>query len=162
LIEQVFPDFKDFNRRVAVPGGFRLPNTASERVWTTDTGKANFYTHAIPRDTPVHRARRRVKDAIVFTLQTTRSHDQYNTTIYGHDDRYRGVFGQRRVLFINKEDIARWASRMRLGRHPDRVGRRAGAPRRTAFVWWRMTFLAAILRRTIRRRTRWYPWRRWR
>jgi anaerobic selenocysteine-containing dehydrogenase len=105
LIEQVFPDFKDFNRRVAVPGGFRLPNTASERVWTTDTGKANFYTHAIPCDTPVHRARRRVKDAIVFTLQTTRSHDQYNTTIYGHDDRYRGVFGQRRVLFINREDI---------------------------------------------------------
>src|SRR5262249_28682457 len=54
---------------------------------------------------PVHRARRRVKDAVVFTLQTTRSHDQYNTTIYGHDDRYRGVFGQRRVIFINREDI---------------------------------------------------------
>jgi molybdopterin-dependent oxidoreductase alpha subunit len=105
LIEQVFADFKDFNARVAVPGGFRLPNTASERVWKTNTCKANFFTHAIPRDTPVHRARRRVKDAIVFTLQTTRSHDQYNTTIYGHDDRYRGVFGQRRVLFINREDI---------------------------------------------------------
>jgi molybdopterin-dependent oxidoreductase alpha subunit len=105
LIEGVFPDFKDFNARVAVPGGFRLPNTAGERVWKTDAGKAIFFTHAIPRDTPVHRARRRVKDAIVFTLQTTRSHDQYNTTIYGHDDRYRGVFGQRRVLFINREDI---------------------------------------------------------
>jgi molybdopterin-dependent oxidoreductase alpha subunit len=105
LIEQVFPDFQDFNARVAKPGGFRLYNSASERVWKTDTGKANFYAHPIPRDTPVHRARRRVKDAIVFTLQTTRSHDQYNTTIYGHDDRYRGVFGQRRVLFINREDI---------------------------------------------------------
>jgi molybdopterin-dependent oxidoreductase alpha subunit len=105
LIEQVFPDFENFNARVAVPGGFRLPNSASERVWKTDTGKANFVTHPIPLDTPVHRARRRVKDAIVFTLQTTRSHDQYNTTIYGHDDRYRGVFGQRRVLFINREDI---------------------------------------------------------
>jgi molybdopterin-dependent oxidoreductase alpha subunit len=105
LIEQVFPDFKDFNARVAQPGGFRLYNSASERVWTTSTGKANFYAHPIPCDTPVHRARRRVKDAIVFTLQTTRSHDQYNTTIYGHDDRYRGVFGQRRVLFINREDI---------------------------------------------------------
>ena len=44
-------------------------------------------------------------DTIVFTLLTTRSHDQYNTTIYGMDDRYRGVFGQRRVVFINKEDI---------------------------------------------------------
>jgi molybdopterin-dependent oxidoreductase alpha subunit len=105
LIEQVFPDFKDFNVRVAKPGGFRLYNSASERVWKTGTGKANFYAHPIPRDTPVHRARRRVKDAIVFTLQTTRSHDQYNTTIYGQDDRYRGVFGQRRVLFINREDI---------------------------------------------------------
>ncbi len=105
LIEQVFPDFKDFNARVAAPGGFRLPNTAGDRIWKTGTGRANFVAHAIPRDTPVHRARRRVKDAIVFTLQTTRSHDQYNTTIYGHDDRYRGVFGQRRVLFINREDI---------------------------------------------------------
>jgi molybdopterin-dependent oxidoreductase alpha subunit len=105
LIEQVFPDFKDFNARVAVPGGFRLPNTASDRIWKTATSKANFLAHPIPRDTPVHRARRRVKDAVVFTLQTTRSHDQYNTTIYGHDDRYRGVFGQRRVLFINREDI---------------------------------------------------------
>jgi len=59
----------------------------------------------VPRDTPVHRARERMKDRIVFTLFTTRSHDQYNTTIYGMDDRYRGVFGQRRVLFIHAEDI---------------------------------------------------------
>ena len=105
LIEKVFPDFKDFNTRVDVPGGFRLYNAASERVWNTASRKANFMVHAIPRDTPVHRARRKLQDAIVFTLQTTRSHDQYNTTIYGHDDRYRGVFGQRRVLFINREDI---------------------------------------------------------
>ena len=46
-----------------------------------------------------------MRDQIVFTLLTTRSHDQYNTTIYGMDDRYRGVFGQRRVVFINAEDI---------------------------------------------------------
>ncbi len=131
LIEQVFPDFKDFNARVAVPGGFRLYNSASERVWKTGTGKANFYAHPIPRDTPVHRARRRVKDAIVFTLQTTRSHDQYNTTIYGHDDRYRGVFGQRRVLFINREDIR--ALGFKDGDWVDILtvwGRRAGPPRR--------------------------------
>lgn len=105
LIGQVFPDFRDFNTRVAEPGGFRLYNGASERVWLTDSGKASFEVHAVPRDTPVHRARRRIKDTVVFTLQTTRSHDQYNTTIYGHDDRYRGVFGQRRVLFINRDDI---------------------------------------------------------
>ena len=105
LIGKVFPDFRDFNARVAEPGGFRLYNGASERVWLTDSGKASFEVHPIPRDTPVHRARRRMKDTVVFTLQTTRSHDQYNTTIYGHDDRYRGVFGQRRVLFINRDDI---------------------------------------------------------
>jgi molybdopterin-dependent oxidoreductase alpha subunit len=104
-IEAVFDDFKDFNRRVAVPGGFRLRNTASERVWATASKKASFYAHAVPQDTPSHRARARMRDALVFTLFTTRSHDQYNTTIYGHDDRYRGVFGQRRVVFIHKDDI---------------------------------------------------------
>jgi molybdopterin-dependent oxidoreductase alpha subunit len=108
-IEAVFDDFKDFNARVATPGGFRLRNAASDRVWETPTGKATFFTHAVPRDTPVHRARRRMqgkkRDAIVFSLITTRSHDQYNTTIYGMDDRYRGVFGQRRVVFVNAEDL---------------------------------------------------------
>jgi molybdopterin-dependent oxidoreductase alpha subunit len=106
LIEAVFDDFKDFNARVAVPGGFRLRNAASERVWETDSGKAAFCSHPVPRDTPVHRARaRRDTAATVFALMTTRSHDQYNTTIYGMDDRYRGVFGQRRVVFINAEDL---------------------------------------------------------
>jgi molybdopterin-dependent oxidoreductase alpha subunit len=108
-IEAVFDDFKDFNQRVAKPGGFRLRNTAGERVWNTAPGKATFYTHAVPQDTPVHLARAanaaRQLDTVVFTLFTTRSHDQYNTTIYGHDDRYRGVFGQRRVVFINAADI---------------------------------------------------------
>ncbi|KAF1022182.1 MAG: Protein YdeP [Paracidovorax wautersii] len=104
-IEKVFDDFKDFNRRVAVPGGFHLRNTARERVWNTATKKANFYAHPVPTDTPVHRARARVRDTVVFTLITTRSHDQYNTTVYGNDDRYRGVFGQRRVVFVNPEDI---------------------------------------------------------
>jgi anaerobic selenocysteine-containing dehydrogenase len=107
LIEQVFDDFHDFNARVAVPGGFKLRNTASERVWATPRGKAGFFVHAVPRDTPVHRARaaRRAGASPVFTLFTTRSHDQYNTTIYGMDDRYRGVFGQRRVVFILSEYI---------------------------------------------------------
>ncbi|WP_395352710.1 FdhF/YdeP family oxidoreductase [Variovorax sp. UC122_21] len=107
-IEAVFDDFADFNTRVATPGGFRLRNTASERVWNTPQHKAVFFTHAVPTDTPVHRARARhgrKGDAKVFTLLTTRSHDQYNTTIYGMDDRYRGVFGQRRVVFIHAEDI---------------------------------------------------------
>jgi len=105
LIEQVFPDFKDFNQRVAQPGGFRLRNTASERVWATASGKASFHAPVVPQDTPSHQARARLKDSIVFTLLTTRSHDQYNTTIYGMDDRYRGVYGQRRVVFIHEADI---------------------------------------------------------
>lgn len=108
-IEAVLPGFENFNARVAVPGGFRLPNTAGERIWATDAGKAKFLAHAVPQNTPSHRARRAhagQRDTVVFTLLTTRSHDQYNTTIYGQDDRYRGVFGQRRVVFINALDIA--------------------------------------------------------
>ena len=105
-IEAVFDEFFDFNERIKVPGGFRLRNTASERVWVTAPNKAIFYAHPVPLDTPAHRARERQLDKVVFTLLTTRSHDQYNTTIYGHDDRYRGVFGQRRVVFINPADIA--------------------------------------------------------
>ena len=104
-IEAVFDDFFDFNLRIRTPGGFHLRNTASERVWSTEPNKAVFFTHAVPLDTPVHRARARQLDQVVFTLLSTRSHDQYNTTIYGQDDRYRGVFGQRRVVFINPADI---------------------------------------------------------
>ncbi|TKR33430.1 FdhF/YdeP family oxidoreductase [Luteimonas gilva] len=104
-IAEVFDDFRDFNRRVAVPGGFRLSNTAAQRQWSTPSGKAMFVAHAVPTDLPVHRARA-AAGSPVFTLTTVRSHDQYNTTIYGLDDRYRGVFGERRVLFAHAEDIA--------------------------------------------------------
>ncbi|WP_024890926.1 FdhF/YdeP family oxidoreductase [Luteimonas huabeiensis] len=105
LIAKTFDDFHDFNARVRVPGGFRLSNTARDRKWVTPTGKANFIAAAVPTDNPIHRARRMHGTQPVFTLATTRSHDQYNTTVYGLDDRYRGVFGERRVLFINPEDI---------------------------------------------------------
>jgi len=105
-IEAVFDDFKGFNERVHHPGGFRLRNTASERVWLTSTGKARFMAHPIPTDTAVHRARQARQPDLgpVFTLTTVRAHDQYNTTVYGLDDRYRGVFGQRRVVFIHTAD----------------------------------------------------------
>ena len=104
-IEAVFDDFKDFNARVAVPGGFRLRNPASAREWATPSKKASFFTHPVRRDTPTQQARARLPGRTVFTLLSTRSHDQYNTTIYGHDDRYRGVYGQRRVVVINAADI---------------------------------------------------------
>ncbi|MGY1529916.1 FdhF/YdeP family oxidoreductase [Luteimonas sp. A649] len=116
LIAQVFDDFHDFNNRVRVPGGFRLSNGARDRVWKTDSGKARFIAAGVPVDNPIHRARRMGGTRPVFTLTTLRSHDQYNTTVYGLDDRYRGVFGERRVLFIHADDIA--ALGMRAG---DRV-----------------------------------------
>ncbi len=110
-IEGVFDAFKGFNDKVHRPGGFRLRNTAGERVWATPSGKAQLFAHPIPQDTAVHRARAEAPSSgdarqAIFTLTTVRSHDQYNTTVYGLDDRYRGVFGQRRVLFIHAEDRA--------------------------------------------------------
>ncbi|MDE2421042.1 MAG: FdhF/YdeP family oxidoreductase [Gammaproteobacteria bacterium] len=106
-IAEVFDDFHDFNARVYQPGGFHLPHPANQHEWHTKTGKAEF--HVLPMSDvyldQVYSYAAQVKDKTVYTLMTTRSHDQYNTTIYGLDDRYRGVFGQRRVLFMNKDDM---------------------------------------------------------
>ena len=103
-IEQVYDAFKGYNQRITHPGGFHLGVASRERIWKTASGKANFLVHAIPMDTPIHLAKRKYGERLM-TLMTTRSHDQYNTTIYGMDDRYRGVFGQRRVVFANKLDL---------------------------------------------------------
>jgi molybdopterin-dependent oxidoreductase alpha subunit len=99
-IEAVFPDFKDYNERIRVPGGFRLPLPPTERIWKTPSGKAQFLRFAGLEEDPVR------KDPSILKLTTVRSHDQYNTTIYGYDDRYRGVFGRRDVVFMNKDDLA--------------------------------------------------------
>ena len=99
-IEAVFPDFRDYNKRIRQPGGFRLPLSAAERVWKTASGKAEFL---------VYEGLNEERDVVgkgVFRLTTVRSHDQYNTTIYGNNDRYRGVFGRRDVVFMSKEDLA--------------------------------------------------------
>lgn len=106
-IERVFDEFKGFNEKVHHPGGFRLRNAASEREWLTPDGKAHFQVHAIPPDTLASVNRGAARPADVFTLTTLRAHDQYNTTVYGLDDRYRGVFGQRRVVFIRARDRER-------------------------------------------------------
>ncbi|WP_343729290.1 FdhF/YdeP family oxidoreductase [Duganella sp.] len=103
-IEKVFDDFYDYNARVARPGGFHLKVASREREWLTASGKAQFVPQAIALDTPIHRARARYGQRLLV-MMTTRSHDQYNTTIYAMDDRYRGVFGMRRVIFINQADI---------------------------------------------------------
>ncbi|MBQ1087704.1 FdhF/YdeP family oxidoreductase [Streptomyces sp. B93] len=95
-IARVVPGFADFNARVARPGGFVLPHAPrDERRFPTATGKANFT--AAPVEYPELPEGR-------LLLQTLRSHDQYNTTIYGLDDRYRGIAGGRRVVLVNPED----------------------------------------------------------
>lgn len=100
-IAEVFPAFSDYNNRIRQPGGFHLPNSAAQRVWLTDSGKANFMV------SPGLEEDETTKDPSVLRLTTLRSHDQYNTTIYALDDRYRGVFGRRDVLFMNAKEIAR-------------------------------------------------------
>lgn len=105
-IAEVIDGFEDFNARVHVPGGFYLGNSARERNWQTATGKARFLAHAVPQDLPIATLRAQHPTQTVFNLMTVRSHDQYNTTIYGLDDRYRGVFGHRRVCFINPADLS--------------------------------------------------------
>ncbi|MGS1010050.1 FdhF/YdeP family oxidoreductase [Achromobacter anxifer] len=100
LIERTIPGFKDYNARIRVPGGFRMPLPPTERKWNTPTGKAMFSVF------PGVRERYEPWPEGVLRLVTIRSHDQYNTTIYGLDDRYRGVFGRRDVLFMNPQDLA--------------------------------------------------------
>lgn len=100
-IEAVFPAFADFNQRIRHPGGFHLTNAAAERRWLTASGKANF----IPCEGLLEDPASAFNSELV--LATVRSHDQYNTTLYGMDDRYRGVFGQRDVVFISAEQAQR-------------------------------------------------------
>ncbi|HEV7716920.1 MAG TPA: molybdopterin dinucleotide binding domain-containing protein, partial [Steroidobacteraceae bacterium] len=99
-IEAVFPTlFHDFNRRIRLPGGFHLTNGARERRWNTPSGRAQFIVYNAPDVAP------KPSDSQRLVLATIRSHDQYNTTVYSLNDRYRGVFGGRRVLFMNEADM---------------------------------------------------------
>ena len=95
-MEAILPDFDNYNARIKIPGGFHLTNAASERRWLTKSGKANF----VPTEGVIEDPKSAVNSELI--LATLRSHDQYNTTIYGMNDRYRGVFGQRDVVFISE------------------------------------------------------------
>jgi molybdopterin-dependent oxidoreductase alpha subunit len=99
-IEAVYPDFKNYNDRIRHPGGFRLPLGPTERLWHTKSGKAEFIPFTGLEEDPV------LDGPDVLKLTTIRSHNQYNTTIYGLDDRYRGVFGRRDILFASERDLA--------------------------------------------------------
>ncbi len=104
-IEKTIPGFDNYNERVRKPGGFYLPNGAREGDFKTDTGKAKF---TVNQYVSLQLADNE------YLMMTIRSHDQFNTTIYGLDDRYRGIFNERRVLLMNEKDIEKggWKSGM--------------------------------------------------
>ncbi|MBT7958615.1 MAG: FdhF/YdeP family oxidoreductase [Akkermansiaceae bacterium] len=97
LIEKIVPGFAPYNKQVRQPGGFYLPNDTKRRVWNTPSNKAEFGAADMDQF--------EVADGHLV-LQTLRSHDQYNTTIYGLNDRYRGIGMGRRIIFLNPEDMA--------------------------------------------------------
>jgi anaerobic selenocysteine-containing dehydrogenase len=94
---QVLDGFEDFNRRARHPHGFRLRQLARERVFQTPSGRAEFSLAPLPDDIDPGEGR--------LTLATIRSHDQFNTTIYSNNDRYRGLKGLRTVVFMNENDM---------------------------------------------------------
>ncbi|HEV2883914.1 MAG TPA: FdhF/YdeP family oxidoreductase [Pyrinomonadaceae bacterium] len=97
-IQHVVPGFDDYNVRVRRPGGFHLPNAAAQRIFKTPTGRAMFTVHPFPKHN---------LQPDQFLMMTIRSHDQFNTSIYGLNDRYRGIYNGRRVVFLNREDMRR-------------------------------------------------------
>ena len=98
LIESSIPGFDSYNDRVRESSGFYLPNPPRDsRTFNTDTGKANFRVNSISSISPAPDQ---------FVMMTIRSHDQYNTTIYGLDDRYRGIKESRRIVLMCKQDMS--------------------------------------------------------
>jgi anaerobic selenocysteine-containing dehydrogenase len=94
---RVLDGFEDFNRRARHPHGFRLAQAARERVFRTASGRAELSTAPLPADGSPGEGR--------LLLTTIRSHDQFNTSIYSNDDRYRGLKGLRTVVFMNQDDM---------------------------------------------------------
>lgn len=120
-IEAVFPAFRNFNQRIKDPGGFYLGNSARDKAWKTPAGKARFVTAPLAR---VNLQKDQLR------LMTIRSHDQYNTTIYGLDDRYRGVKEGRKIIFMNPADMAE--RKLREGEWVDIVNMSPDGLKRTA------------------------------
>lgn len=122
LIEASIAGFDAYNERVRSPNGFELPNPPRDKVeFNTASGLAEFTLHDLPDLVPRHGGS--------HIMMTLRSHDQYNTTIYGLEDRYRGVKGNRRVVFMNGEEMAErgWKT----GHRVDLIGHWKGEERRS-------------------------------
>jgi len=117
-IERVVPNFENYNQRVRQPGGFYLPNPIRKREFKTDDGKAHFTVHPLPQ----------IKlEPGEFLMMTMRSHDQFNTTIYGLDDRYRGIRNGRRIVFLNTNDMR--TTQLNEGQLVDLISRHNGSER---------------------------------
>lgn len=125
LIARTIPGFHGYNDKVRRPRGFRLYNAVDHRVWNTRAEKATFWSGRLPLETEHQKA---LGQEGLFVLQTFRSHDQYNTTVYGLDDRYRGIYGERQVVFVNPSDLAEIGAEAGdrvdvIGRHGDGIAR---------------------------------------
>ena len=105
LISQTIPGFTGMNQRLQEPGGFYLGNKAAEHSWNTSDQKAQFHRYPLP-EAIITASQRALTKNPIFVLQTLRSHDQYNTTIYGFSDRYRGLSGDRNIILLNEADIS--------------------------------------------------------
>lgn len=97
-IEKTIPGFNNYNERVRIPGGFYLPNANRKGEFATSSSKANFNIAIAEKN--------ELKENELM-MMTIRSHDQFNTTIYGLNDRYRGIYNERRVILMNEADIAK-------------------------------------------------------
>ncbi|KQR69523.1 formate dehydrogenase [Rhizobium sp. Leaf341] len=105
-IEATYPElFTGFNARMHTPGGMEKPLPVRDRIWKTESGKAEF---KLPKSLSASFA---PDGPDVLRLMTLRSNDQFNTTVYGYDDRFRGVDGTRMVLFLNKKEMAKIGAR---------------------------------------------------
>jgi anaerobic selenocysteine-containing dehydrogenase len=118
VIERVVPGFENYNARVREPGGFYLPNVARERVFNTASGKAVFTIHPLPEHNLAPDQ---------YLMMTIRSHDQFNTSVYSLNDRYRGISNGRQVVLLNRDDIA--AAGLREGQAVDLVSHFEGEER---------------------------------
>ncbi len=97
-IEKTIPGFEKYNERVRIPGGFYLPNCTRERNFDTPSQKAHFNIAHVPKP---------ILEEDELMMMSIRSHDQFNTTIYGLNDRYRGIYNERRVILMNELDMTK-------------------------------------------------------
>lgn len=158
LIGDTIPGFDNFNQRLEHPGGFYLGNSAGQRQWKTASGRANFKANGLPDDL-LHECVRATGQVPDLIMQSMRSHDQYNTTIYGLDDRYRGSRASATSSSPTRPTSSVWAFTQ--GRRPIscRSGAMAANVGSRVSPCWLSTSRRVRRRRIIRKSIRWYRWK---